>query len=110
MGMTALLLHKGNAKAIPPTIFPYDPALYGNDLRCAVEVWDEVTDLIRRYIMVSPGSVALHEERYYCLVEDEASGITRELLGRLGYELMESAFPNLYWILLKTTIERRKKK
>ena len=48
--------------------------------------------------------------KYRCLVHDEHTGVTRGILERLGYELMESGYfaYQLYWIELKTRGELRR--
>jgi hypothetical protein len=101
---------------------PYPAELYGVYLTPDEGVWtlkvvaDEIEQLIRRYAILFPDVLDEFETDTYtgyrCMVHDEDTGITRQILERLGYELEESEFSpyKLYWVVLKTRDEKRKKK
>lgn len=107
-----------NSCIINESQIPYLMDLYGerekDGLRVLRVIAEEVSDLIRRYALILPAAVEMFEEetytRFRCLVNDDTHGITRGILTRIGYRLEESDFTpyGIYWIKLKTRIEKRK--
>lgn len=112
-------MHEKNAR--PIMYVPYPVHFYGVDTP-EEQVWslkvvaDELEQLLRRYVVLFPDVLETFETDRYtgyrCMVHDEDTGITRQLLEKLGYELEESEFTpyRLYWVTLKTRDEKRKKK
>lgn len=109
-----------NSCVINENAFPYSLDFYDSvgegEVRTLKVVLDEICDIVRRYVILYPATVRLLEEErwtgFRCLVNDETAGISRGILERLGYLLEESDFTpyGIYWITLKTRIEKRKKK
>jgi hypothetical protein len=102
---------------IPKMYAPYKLSLYGNQdetngLRTLKDVAEEIKDLLSRYVVIFPDVIEYLEKGnwigFRCMVNDEASGISRGILERIGYQLEESDFSpyRLYWITLKTKIEK----
>lgn len=114
-----VLMHEKNSR--PVMFVPYPAHFYGVDtpgeqVWCLKVVAEEVEQLVRRYAILFPDVLDSFETVAYtghrCMVHDEETGITRNILEKLGYELEESEFSpyKLYWITLKTRTEKRKKK
>lgn len=114
-------LSKGKFTLVPAIHLPYPIRFYRPiDLEegpyVLKEIAEEVQQLTRRYAVLFPEVhdtyVEGEKRRYRCMVEDEKTGITRGVLERIGYELLESEFTpwGLYWIELKTYTEVRKKR
>jgi hypothetical protein len=114
-----VLMHEKNSR--PILYVPYPVHYYGVD-SSEEQVWvlkvvaEEIEELVRRYAILFPDVLESFETETYvghrCMVHDEDTGITRQILEKLGFELEESEFSpyKLYWITLKTRTEKRKKK
>lgn len=112
-------MDKKNSCTISPVYIPYQLGFYlteSEELRTLKVVAEEVEQLLRRYVVLLPDVVETVEYEgcigYRCMVNDENTGITRNILERLGYELEDSEFSpyGLFWITLKMRTEKRKKK
>lgn len=111
---------KTNSYSISSIHFPFSMDFYNSmgegEIRTLKVTADEVYDIARRYVIVYPSTIQLLEEDkgtgFRCLVNDDHSGISREILERLGYTLEDSDFTpfGIYWITLKTREEKRRKK
>lgn len=115
-------MDKSNSCLVQPYHFPYSLEWYSgaeeeeDGIRTLKVTADEIHDIARRFVIIYPSAIEPFEEETYrgfrCLVNDEASGISRGILERLGYSLEESDYSvyGIYWITLKTREEKRKKK
>jgi hypothetical protein len=113
------LLDKRNSCAISQVHIPYPIGFYNaeqtEELRTLKVVAEEVEQILRRYAVLIPDVIDTIEHENYigyrCMVNDERTGVTREILQRLGYVMEESEFApyGLFWVTLKTRTEKRKK-
>lgn len=113
-------MKKDDSCLVNPNYFPYKMDFYDSvgegNIRTLKVTIEEVHDISRRYVLVYPSTIQLLEEegrtRFRCLVNDEHTGISRGILEQLGYTLEESEFTpfGIYWITLKTIMEKRGKK
>lgn len=113
-------MDKSNSCFMQSSHFPYSIDFYGEHkeegIRTLKATVEEIHDLVRRYAIVYPSAIATIEKEKYtefrCLVNDETAGISRGILERIGYTLEESDFTpyGIYWITLRTRIEKRKKR